>query len=74
MNRYTYKDYSLEQSSYNNHYMIFNKTGNMVFHCSCTKELTDEEKEKAIQNYLELRETIENKILALEVSNEYVVK
>jgi hypothetical protein len=61
MNRYTYKNYTLEQSNYNNHYMIFDKEGNMICHCSCTKILTDEEKKEAIRNHLKIRETFKSK-------------
>ena len=55
--RYEHKGYILEQTSYNWHYMIFDKeTGQWVSHASCTKKLTKKEAEESIELFLKLRE------------------
>lgn len=60
MKKYQYKGYELQQTSYNWHYRIIDlKTGELVFHCSCTKELNEEEMKQAIELYLRLKSTID---------------
>ena len=55
MRKYQYKGYELQQTSYNWHYVIIDlKTKERVFHCSCTKELNEEEMKNAINFYLSL--------------------
>ena len=61
MKKYQYKGYELQQTSYNWHYGIIDlKTGEQVFHCSCVKELNEEEMRRAIESFLYLRTTIDN--------------
>lgn len=56
MKKYRYKDYELQQTDYNWHYVIIDlKTKECVFHCSCTKELDEEEMKNAIEFYLKLK-------------------
>jgi len=56
MKKYRYKGYELQQTSYNWHYMIIDlKTKQSVFHCSCTKELDEEEMKRAIIFFLSLK-------------------
>ena len=50
-----YKGYVLQQSSYNNHYMIF-KDDKMVMHCQHPKKLDQKGAEEAIDFYLNLTE------------------
>lgn len=52
---YEHKGYVLQQSDYNNHYMIFEKeSGQRVMHCQCGKKLTEQEAKEAIEFYLDL--------------------
>ncbi len=57
-------DYVLQQSEYNNHYMIIYDNGidnpKMVMHASCSKPLTEKEAEEAIDFYLRLKKEREN--------------
>lgn len=48
-----HKGYVLQQSDYNNHYMVF-KDGRWVCHASCTKKLTGEEAREHIERFIEL--------------------
>ena len=52
-------DYVLQQSEYNNHYMIIHDNGKdkprMVMHASCQRPLTEKEAEDAIDYYLRMR-------------------
>ena len=50
-----YKGYVLQQSGYNNHYMIF-KDDKMVMHCQCDRKLDQKGAEEAIDFYLNLTE------------------
>ena len=50
-----YKGYVLQQSGYNNHYMIF-KDNHMVMHCQHDKKLDQKGAEEAIDFYLNLTE------------------
>ena len=54
--KYQYKGYELQQTNYNWHYGIMDlKTKKMVLHCSCTKELNEEEMRLAIELYLSIK-------------------
>lgn len=48
-----YKGYVLQQSGYNNHYMIL-KDDKMVMHCQCNEKLNQKGAEKAIDFYIDL--------------------
>ena len=50
---FEYKGYILQQSNYNNHYMIF-KDGQGVCHCQCTEKLDQKKAEEHIDFYLDL--------------------
>lgn len=50
---FEYKGYTLQQSNYNNHYMIF-KDDKMIMHCQCTEKLDQKGAEEAIQFYLDM--------------------
>lgn len=50
-----YKGYVLQQSGYNNHYMIF-KNHSVVMHCQHNKKLDQKGAEEAIDFYLNLTE------------------
>jgi hypothetical protein len=57
-------DYVLQQSEYNNHYMIIHDNGEeeprMVLHASCSKPLTEKEAMEAIDFYLRMKNEREN--------------
>lgn len=54
--KYQYKGYELQQNDYNWHYGIMDlKSKEMNFHCSCTKELNEEEMKMAIELYLSIK-------------------
>lgn len=48
-----YKGYVLQQSGYNNHYMIF-KNHSVVMHCQCNRKLDQKGAEEAIDFYIDL--------------------
>lgn len=48
---FKHKGYVLQQSSYNNHFMIF-KDDKMVMHCQCIKKLNQKKAEKEIDSYI----------------------
>ena len=50
---YEHKGYTLQQTSYNWHYMII-KDDKMVMHCQCGKKLTEQEAKESIEFYLDL--------------------
>lgn len=50
---FEHKGYVLQQSSYNNHYMII-KDDKMVMHCQCTEKLDQKGAEEAIDFYIDL--------------------
>ena len=50
---YEHKGYTLQQTSYNWHYMII-KDDKMVMHCQCGKKLTEQEAKEVIEFYLDL--------------------
>lgn len=50
--KFTYKGYTLTQTDYNYHYMIFDSDGRMVMHVSYGGKLMTEEKaKKLIEHY-----------------------
>lgn len=50
---FEYKGYVLQQSNFNNHYMIF-KDDKMIMHCQCTEKLDQKGAEEAIEFYLDM--------------------
>ena len=50
---FEYKGYILQQSNYNNHYMIF-KDDKMVMHCQCTEKLNQKKAEENIDFFIDL--------------------
>ena len=48
-----YKGYTLQQSAYNNHYMII-RGGRMVCHAQYDKKLSEEEAKEKIDIFIEL--------------------
>ena len=53
-----HKGYTIQQTDYNNHYMIFNDNGEMVMHCSCTKKLNEDGLKEAIESFIRLSDSI----------------
>lgn len=52
-----HKGYVLQQSSINNHYMIFDgNTGKVVMHSQYGEKLTEEEAKKRIDDYIQMSE------------------
>lgn len=57
---YTHKGYTLRQ--YNTlHYQIIDESGKAMLYASATKKLTDDEKKKAIADYIKQLKAIQNK-------------
>mgnify|MGYP003457598489 FL=1 len=55
---YEHKGYTLQQTSYNWHYMII-KDNRMVCHCPCTYKLTEEQAKEKIDLFIELLQKLE---------------
>lgn len=56
-----HRGYILQQSEYNNHYMIIydnGKEARVVLHASCTEPLSEEEAKEHIDNYLMMKERL----------------
>lgn len=53
---YEHKGYILQQTTYNWHYMIFDKIGNLRMHASCKKKLSKKEAVNIIEAYLYMAE------------------
>lgn len=53
MATFEHKGYVLQQSDYNNHYMIF-KDGQWVCHCQCTEKLNKKKAEENIDFFIDL--------------------
>lgn len=51
---YEHKGYTLQQTSYNWHYMII-KDGKMVCHCPCTYKLTEEQAKEKIDLFIKIQ-------------------
>lgn len=60
--KYTYKGYTLSQTDYNNHFVIFAEDGRMVMHVPYNKSLTEEKAKEMIENYLILAEKLDENI------------
>lgn len=50
--KFTHKGYTLTQTDYNYHYMIFNSDGHVVMHVSYDKLLTEEKAKEFIEHYI----------------------
>lgn len=50
--KFTHKGYTLTQTDYNYHYMIFASDGRMVMHVSYDKPLTEEKAREFIEHYI----------------------
>lgn len=50
--KFTHKGYTLIQTDYNYHYMIFASDGRMVMHVPYDKPLTEEKAREFIEHYL----------------------
>lgn len=57
--KFTHKGYTLEQTSYNNHFVIFNESGYRVMHVPYDKPLTEEKAQELIEHYLFLAGTLD---------------
>lgn len=56
--KFTHKGYTLTQTDYNYHYMIFNSDGRMVMHVPYNKPLTEEKAGEFIEHYIFLVGTL----------------
>lgn len=54
--KFTHKGYTLTQTDYNYHYMIFASDGHMVMHVPYDKPLTEEKAREFIEHYILLAE------------------
>lgn len=52
MQKFTHKGYTLKQTDYNYHYMIFDSDGDMVMHVPYDKPLTEEKAKEFIDGYI----------------------
>lgn len=52
MNTYKHKGYTLSQTDYNYHYMIFDENGKMVMHVPYNKPVTQEKAVEFIEAYI----------------------
>lgn len=50
--RFSYKGYTLTQTDYNYHYMIFNSDGHRVMHVPYDKPITKEKARELIEHYI----------------------
>ena len=58
MQKFTHKGYTLTQSDYNHHCMIFDEDGHMVMHVSYNKPMTKETAIGLIERYIFLTGTL----------------
>lgn len=56
--KFTHKGYTLTQTDYNCHFMIFTSDGRMVRHVSYDKPLTEEKAMEFIEHYIFLSEIV----------------
>ena len=56
---FTYKGYTLTQTDYNYHYMIFDSDRHMVMHARYNKPVTEEKAKELIEHYLFLTGTLD---------------
>lgn len=64
--KFTHKGYTLTQTDYNCHCMIFNSDGHMVMHVPYEKPLTEEKAREFIEHYIFLAgklDKVEDKLL-----------
>ncbi len=54
--KFTHKGYTLTQTDYNHHFMIFASDGHMVMHVPYDKPLTEEKAREFIEHYIFLTE------------------
>ena len=54
--KFTHKGYTLTQTDYNHHFMIFASDGHMVMHVPYDKTLTEEKAREFIEHYIFLTE------------------
>lgn len=54
--KFTHKGYTLTQTDYNYHYMVFENDGHMVMHVPYDKPLTEEKAREFIEHYILLAE------------------
>ncbi len=54
--KFTHKGYTLTQTDYNYHYMIFDSDGQMVMHVPYDNPLTEEKAREFIEHYIFLSE------------------
>lgn len=52
MQKFTHKGYTLTQTDYNRHFMIFANDGHMVMHVPYEKPLTEEKAREFIEHYI----------------------
>lgn len=57
--KFTHKGYTLTQTDYNYHYMIFDGGGNMVMHVPYDKPLAEERAREFIEHYIFLAEKLD---------------
>lgn len=50
--KFTHKGYTLTQTDYNHHFMIFASDGHMVMHVPYGKPLTEEKAREFIEHYI----------------------
>ena len=58
--KFTHKGYTLTQADYNYHYMIFDKSGDMVMHCPYSKPITEDKAKELIEHYISFTNIPEN--------------
>lgn len=57
--KFTHKGYTLTQTNYNYHYMIFNSGGHMVIHVPYDKPMTEKKAREFIEHYIFLVGTLD---------------
>lgn len=69
---YTHKGYTLSQTNYNYHYMIFDGNGNMVMHVPYKKPITQEMAVEFIEHYISLADRFDDIFDDLQEENEEI--
>lgn len=57
--KFKHKNYTLSQTDYNYHYMIFSEDGHMVMHVPYDKPITEEKAMEFIEHYIFLAEKLD---------------
>lgn len=57
--KFAHKGYTLTQTDYNYHYMIFAEDGHVVMHAPYSKALTEEKAKELIDGYIFLAGTLD---------------